>query len=143
MGGLNFVAQADVGNDDGGLAINADIKRPSTISACAVRRKYFKMMRPVFLTNAQFSPLIDLSVDFSNVVPSSSPSFTSGNVTPWDTTPWDAVPWGGSQTVQTDWESIDGIGYAATYRMRTQTKGMQYSIQSVDFMFEPKRTPSL
>ena len=62
---------------------------------------------------------------------------------PWDTTPWDRVPWNGAQIVQTDWESIDGIGYAATYRMRAQTKGVQFAIESVDFMFEPKQTPTL
>lgn len=143
MGGSNFVAQADVGNDDGGSAINADIKPAFNYFGMRGQEKYFKMMRPVFLTNASFAPLIDLSVDFSNAVPSSTPSFTNGSVTPWDTTPWDAVPWGGSVTVQTDWESIDGIGYAATYRMRTQTKNIQYSIESVDFMFEPKSTPTL
>jgi hypothetical protein len=143
MGGANFVAQADVGNDDGGNAINADIKPAFNYFNLRGQEKYFKMMRPVFLANSAFMPQIDLSVDFSNALPTNTPEFSVGSVTPWDLTPWDKVPWGGSQIIQTDWESIDGIGYAATYRMRTQTKGIQYSIESVDFMFEPKRTPSL
>lgn len=143
MGGANFVAQADIGNDDGGNAINSDIKPAFNYFNMRGQEKYFHMMRPVFLTNAAFTPQIDLSVDFSNAIPTSSPTFSAGAVTPWDTTPWDTVPWGGNQTVQTDWESIDGNGYAATYRMRAQTKSIQYSIQSVDFMFEQKLTPTL
>jgi hypothetical protein len=99
-------------------------------------------MRPVFLSNSAFAPQIDLSVEFSQALPTSTPTFSQGNVNPWDLTPWDQVPWGGNQIIQTDWESIDGMGYAATYRMRTQTKGIQFSIQSVDFMFEKKQTPT-
>lgn len=142
MGGTNFVAQADVGNDDGGVAINSDIKPAFNYFGLRGQEKYFHMMRPVFLSNSAFAPQIDLSVDFSNALPTSTPTFSQGNVTPWDTTPWDAVPWGGNQIVQTDWESIDGLGYAATYRMRAQTKGIQFSIESVDFMFERKKTPT-
>lgn len=142
MGGKNFVAQADVGNDDGGLAINSDIKPAYSYFGLRGQEKFFKMMRPVFLSNSAFAPQIDLSVDFSQALPTSTPTFSQGSVTPWDTTPWDAVPWGGNQVIQTDWESIDGEGYAATFRMRAQTKGIQFSIESVDFMFEKKQTPT-
>ncbi|KVN72810.1 hypothetical protein WT15_27430 [Burkholderia stagnalis] len=143
MGGANFVAQADIGNDDGGMAINTDIKPAFNYFGMRGQEKFFKMMRPVFIANSAFAPQIDLSVDFSNATPTSTPTFSQGSATPWDTTPWDRVPWNGAQIVQTDWESIDGIGYAATYRMRAQTKGVQFAIESVDFMFEPKQTPTL
>lgn len=143
MGGSSFVAQADVGNDDGGMAINTDIKPAFNYFGMRGQEKFFKMMRPVFITNSSFLPQIDLSVDFSNATPTSTPTFSQGSAMPWDTTPWDRVPWNGAQIVQTDWESIDGIGYAATYRMRAQTKGVQFAIESVDFMFEPKQTPTL
>ncbi len=142
MAGANFVAQADVGNDDGGMAINADIKPAFSYFNQRGQAKYFHMMRPVFLANSAFQPLIDLSVDFSNALPTSAPTFSKGNVNPWDAIKWDVNPWGGNQVVQSDWQSIDGEGYAATYRMRTQTTGIQFSIESVDFMYEPKQTPS-
>lgn len=143
MGGANFIAQADEGNDDGGTPITTDIKPAYSYFEQRGQEKYFHMMRPVFLTNSPFQPVIDLSVEFDNSQPTSSPVFSKGNVNPWDLTPWDTVPWGGNQTVQTDWVSVDGLGYAATYRMQTQTTGIMFSIQSVDFMFEQKKTPSL
>jgi hypothetical protein len=141
MGGPNgLVAQVDVGSDDGGLSINSDIKPAFSYFNQRGVQKMFHMMRPVFLANSPFMPQIDLSVDFSNVPPTSTPTFSSGSVNPWDLTPWDAVPWGGNQTILADWESIDGIGYAGTYRMRAQTKGIQFAIESVDLMFEPVQT---
>lgn len=143
FGGAGMVALADSGNDDGGSAINTDIKPAFSYFGQRGQEKFFKMMRPVFLTNSAFQPTFDISVDFANLIPSSTPAFSAGTVNPWDLTPWDKVLWGGNSTVQADWESIDGLGYAATYRMRTQTKGIQFSIESVDFMFEPKKTPSL
>jgi hypothetical protein len=142
MGGKNFVAQADVGSDDGGVAIASDIKPAYSYFGQRGQEKYFRMIRPVFITSSQFQPLIDLSVDFDTRLPTSAPTFSKGYSTPWDLTPWDQVPWADAQIVETAWESIDGIGYAATFRMRAQTTGIQFSIQSVDFMFEPKQTPS-
>jgi hypothetical protein len=143
FGGPNGVAQADVGNDDGGNAISADIKPAFNYFGMRGTQKYFKMVRPVFLANSPFSLQMDLSVDFSNTLPTSTPGFSQGFSTPWDTTPWDQVPWNGAQIIQSDWESIDGIGYAATYRMRTQTKGIAYSIESASFLFEPQASLTL
>jgi len=138
FGGPNGVAQADVGNDDGGNAIDADIKPAFNYFNMRGVQKYFKMVKPVFLANSPFTLQMDLSVDFNNTLPTSTPGFSQGFSTPWDTTPWDRVPWNGAQLIQSDWESIDGIGYAATYRMRTQTKGIAYSIESATFLFEPQ-----
>jgi hypothetical protein len=142
MGGTNFVGQADIGSDDGGFAINSDIKPAFNYFGQRGQEKYFRMIRPVFITSTGFQPLIDLSVDFDTIIPTSAPTFSKGFTDPWDLTPWDMYPWADAQIVQTAWESIDGLGYAATYRMRAQTTGIQFSIQSVDFMFEPKQTPS-
>ena len=143
FGGPNGVAQADMGNDDGGNAINADIKPAFNYFGQRGMQKYFKMVKPVFLANSPFTLQMDLSVDFNNTLPTSTPGFSQGFSTPWDTTPWDRVPWNGAQIIQSDWESIDGIGYAATYRMRTQTKGIAYSIESATFLFEPQNELTL
>lgn len=142
FGGAGFVAKADVGYNDGGVAIASDIKPAFNYFGMRGQEKYFHMMRPVFLTNAPMHPQLDLSVDFSNIPPTSTPTFSQGNLNQWDQTPWDQRLWGDVQAVQTDWESIDGIGYAATFRMRALTQDVQFSIASVDFMFEAKQTPS-
>lgn len=143
FGGAGFVAQADTGFNDGGNAIQSDIKPAFNYFGMRGQEKQFHMMRPVFLTNAPITPQLDLSVDFSNLSPTATPTFTQGNLNQWDQTPWDQRLWGDVQAVQTDWESIDGFGYAATYRMRALTKDVQFSIASVDFMFEQKLTPTL
>jgi hypothetical protein len=143
FGGPNGVAQGDIGNDDGGNAINGDIKPAFNYFGERGMQKYFKMIKPVFLANSPFALQMDLSVDFNNTLPTSTPGFSQGFSTPWDTTPWDRVPWNGAQIIQSDWESIDGIGYAATYRMRTQTKGISYSIESATFLYEPQNSLTL
>lgn len=143
FGGAGFVAKADIGFNDGGVAIQSDIKPAFNYFGMRGQEKLFHMMRPVFLTNAQLAPQIDISVDFSNLVPTATPTFTQGNLNQWNSTPWDQRLWGDVQVVQSDWESIDGLGYAATYRMRALTQDVQFAIASVDFMFEAKRTPTL
>jgi hypothetical protein len=143
FGGAGFVGKADIGFSDGGMAIASDIKPAFNYFGLRGQEKYFKMMRPVFLTNAPIRPQLDISVDFSNLPPTATPTFTQGNLNQWDLTPWDQRLWGDVEVVQSDWESIDGLGYAATYRMRALTLDVQFSIASVDFMFEPKLTPTL
>jgi hypothetical protein len=143
FGGPNGVAQGDIGHDDGGNAINGDIKPAFNYFGQRGMQKYFKMIKPVFIANAPFALQMDLSVDFNNTLPTSTPEFSQGFMAPWDTTPWDRVPWNGAQIIQSDWESIDGIGYAATYRMRTQTKGISYSIESATFLYEAQNSLTL
>lgn len=143
FGGPNGVAQGDIGNDDGGNAINGDIKPAFNYFGQRGMQKYFKMIKPVFIANAPFALQMDLSVDFNNTLPTSTPEFSQGFMAPWDATPWDRVPWNGAQIIQSDWESIDGIGYAATYRMRTQTKGIAYSIESATFLYEAQNELTL
>ncbi|MDN7897201.1 hypothetical protein QZM82_13470 [Burkholderia cepacia] len=143
FGGAGIVAQADVGFNDGGLAIQSDIKPAFNYFRMRGQEKLFHMMRPVLLTNAPVRPQLDISVDFSNLIPTASPTFSQANLNLWDLTPWDARLWSDSQAVQADWESIDGLGYAATFRMRALTQDVQFSLVSVDFQFEPKLTPTL
>lgn len=143
FGGAGAVAKADIGFSDAGVAIASDIKPAFNYFGMRGQEKMFHMMRPVFLTNAPLMPQLDISVDFSNLVPTATPTFTQGNLNQWNLTPWDQRLWGDVQVVQSDWESIDGLGYAATYRMRALTQDVQFSIASVDFMFEPKLTPTL
>ncbi|MCW3678217.1 hypothetical protein [Burkholderia cenocepacia] len=143
FGGATMVAQADTGSSDAGLPISSDIQPAFNYFGMRGQEKLFKMMRPVLLTNAPVTPQLDISLDFSSTPPSSVPTFSQGNFNRWDKTPWDAVPWNDGRIVQTDWESIDGIGYAATFRMRCQTVDVDFALESVDFMFEPKLTPTI
>ncbi|KKB61549.1 hypothetical protein WM40_22685 [Robbsia andropogonis] len=142
FGAPGLVGQAYMGNDDGGVAINSDIQPAYSYFDQRGVNKSFKMMRPIFLTTDGFAPQIDLNVDFSTQLPGSTPTLSFGSSTPWNTTPWNAVPWGGSQKVVGNWLSIFGEGYAAAPRMRAQTRGIAFSLESFDLMFEPQMTPT-
>lgn len=143
FGGAAFVAQADVTNSDAGMAISSDIEPAFNYFGMRGQEKLFKMMRPVFITNAPLAPQLDIALDFSSAPPTSTPTFSQAHFNRWDITPWDEVPWNDGHIVQTDWESIDGLGYAATFRMRCQTIDVEFALESFDFMFEPKLTPTL
>lgn len=138
FGGPNGVALADVGSNDGLNAINGDIQPAFSYFGNRGLQKWFKMIKPVFLASSSFSPLMGLVTDFNTTPPTATPTFSQGSVTPWNTTPWDKVPWSGAQVIQSDWESIDGIGYAGTYRMQTQTANVSFSIEATTIFYEPQ-----
>lgn len=142
FGGADMIGEAYVGQDDGGIAINSDIQPAYNYFDRRGVIKSFKMLRPIFITSDAFSPQVDLNVDYDGALPTSTPELSFGNSTPWDKTPWDSVPWGGSSYISRAWIGLSGQGYAATVRMRAQTKGISFAIESFDFMFEPQKTPT-
>lgn len=142
FGGASMIGHAYVGQDDAGVAINSDIQPAFNYFEQRGVIKSFKMMRPIFLTSDSFAPQVDLAVDYDASLPTSTPELSFGRSTPWDATPWDAMPWGGSTRISASWIGLSGQGYAATVRMRAQTKGISFAIESFDFMFEAQKTPT-
>lgn len=141
FGGNGFVAHADFEENDLGNSIISDIKPAFSYFDGLGQEKYFTMVRPIFLSDGTITPTFALCLDYANTSPPAPP--LSGGVlggSPWDTSPWDVSPWsinslGGSQ-VNKNWQTIGGIGYAASLRMATNTLNVSASLQSIDYVYE-------
>lgn len=137
FGGTNKVYRCafDIKSDDDAV-INTDIK-PAFSYMGLNANKGFRMARPMLTSDGVISPSITLNVDFDDVEPSTATTATTPSASFWDVSPWDSSPWGGTDMIQRDWLGASGIGYAATMRMRASTKNITYSIQAIDYLYEP------
>jgi uncharacterized protein YaiE (UPF0345 family) len=137
FGGANSVFKAETGYTDNGAGISADLQPAFSYFGEPGVNKLFTAVRPIITTNGQFQPLIRLETDFNSVAPMSAPtlSLVSGN-SAWDTAVWDGGIWGGTATISKSWQSVGGIGFAATIRMTSLSKGLTADLQSIDYVFE-------
>jgi hypothetical protein len=137
FGGPTAVYKAETGNDDNGAAIMADVMPAYSYFAAPGLQKLFTAARPIISCNGTFSPSIGLSTDFSNSVPTSTPSLSSGtSAPPWGTSPWDVTAWSSPFVTTRDWQWLGGIGFAATMRMQSITRSISVEWSSTDYTWE-------
>lgn len=135
FGGNGYVAWADQGNIDDTSAIPFDIKPAFSYFGSRINKK-FTMVRPLMQVDGKLNLQIDLNTDFQDRAPMSSPALSQGAVATWNTSPWDTTSWQSGTRLRADWQSVLGIGYAATLRMRGSTKNQTVILQSTDFVYE-------
>lgn len=135
FGGNGNVIQADTGETDNGAAIQADMKPAFSYFGTLGQSKLFTMVRPIIISDGTVMPSFTLCVDYNDTQPPTAP-LSTGSGAAWDTSPWDTTPWGGAATVNKNWLSVGGIGYAAALRMATTTKNVSCSVQSIDYVYE-------
>lgn len=135
-GGYKTVYQCDVGNSDGSSAIQADVQQAFSYFGAEGRQKIFTMCRPIFSANGQIKPTISIDTDFSQNVPTGTPTFSSAGGSAWNVSPWNTSPWAQSSAVLKNWQTISGIGFSASLRMRIQTSGIQTQWQATDFVYQ-------
>lgn len=136
-GGSTVITQADTGTSDNGSAIFADVLPAYSYFELPGQQKRFTMARPVMQINGNVNLLIDLNLDFEKRDPSSPPELTLAAGSPWNTSPWNTSPWGGATQMQKDWETISGLGFAASLRMQVNASGVDMTWNATQFMFEP------
>lgn len=135
FGGSNFVAWCDQGNIDDTNAIIADLKPAFSYFGSRTNKK-FTMVRPLIQVDGKLNLLIDLNTDFADAPPRSSPALSQGGGSQWNLSAWNTSPWQSGTALRSNWQSVFGIGFAATLRMRSTTKNQTVILQSTDFVFE-------
>jgi hypothetical protein len=135
FGGSGYVAWADHGNIDDTSAITFDIK-PAFSYFGSRAQKRFTMVRPLMQVDGTLNLLIDLNTDFQDKPPQSAPALSQGGAAQWNTAPWNTSSWQSGTALRANWQSVNGIGYAATLRMRGTTKNQTVILQSTDFVYE-------
>lgn len=130
------VFKCDTGSTDDDAAIMGDAKPAFSYFGRKGQQKYFTMARPIFQLDGSISAAIDLNVDFEQRFPSSSPTVSSGSSgATWNVAPWNTSDWGGTDNIEKDWQTVNGIGYAAALRAIISSE-ISVSWQSTDYVFQ-------
>lgn len=137
FGTTGKVVKADVGTDDCGANITADVQPAFNAFGSNAIQKRFTMVRPVFLATDAVSPAIRMNVDYDVRQPTSLISSIGTSGATWDVSPWDTSAWSTDLTVRKGWQSVSAIGYAGAMRMQVSTMTISMQLLSIDYLFEP------
>lgn len=136
-GGATAVVKADYGQDDNNSAITAYAKPAFSYFGNRGQNKRFTMVRPIFNCDGNLTPSIALCTDFGDRMPSSTPSYSPAGGSQWDVSLWDVTYWGGSGSILKSWQSVTGVGFSASMKMKIQASGLTVQWQSTDYVYEP------
>lgn len=141
FGSANSVIQAETGNSDQGQAIAADVMPAYSYFGAEGAQKLFTAVRPIVQATGSFAPALGVAVNFAAVPPYSQPQLTIGQGgATWNIAVWNVATWGDTLKTNTNWQTIGGLGFAATLRMTTLTKNVSASWQSVDYAYEVSKS---
>lgn len=132
-GGNTKVYLGDSGRNDDGAQIFGSMQ-PAFSYFGTNRQKRFTMLRPILLTDGPVTPALGLNLDFSNTLPSGTPTFSTTAGAIWDTAKWDVGMWSSGPTVQKYWQTIYGVGFSATAYMQIATTVSSVSVLSFDWV---------
>lgn len=136
FGGNTIVALADHGFNDNGATIFADIKPAFDYFDSPGQNKRFNQVRLILLADGGVNASLALNVDFGDVFPTATPNFNGSGGAVWDATAWNTTPWGGASVISKNWQTVVGIGFSATLRVRLASSTYATSWQSTDFIYE-------
>lgn len=142
FGGGAAVYRADTGRSDNGTAIAGDVKTAFNYFSNREQLKQFLMLRPAFTSNGVPSPSVALNVNFSDVAPTGTPSFSSSG-SQWDQSQWDSAQWGGGNSINQTWTGVYGVGRCAAVRMITSTTNATLTLSAFDIIYEPAQATAL
>lgn len=131
-----FVAKCDTGFSDGGAYITGEVKTAFQYFGEVGRLKQMKMVRPVITTSGKMSAAIGIDMDFSDARPTAVPTFSGTSGVAWNSVLWNTAAWGDVSTIKKDWQSMNGLGYAAALHMIIVNNTSVVQWQSVDYTYE-------
>lgn len=136
FGGATVVYRADYGLSDDGAPVPAVVKPAFNFFGSRGIRKKFNMLRPIFIIEGTVNIALRINVDFEDVSPSGSSSFTADSGSAWDEDDWDTAVWGTGDYVSKVWRTVFGLGECATFRMETNVNNGEISWPSYDWKVE-------
>ena len=133
FGGNTTVALADMGQNDGGAAITGSVK-PAYSYMKTDKQKFFTMCRPLLQTTGTVTPVMSLNVDFQDVLPTGTPTFSTTSQAQWNVALWNVSYWASGPTIQKEWQTVSGIGFAATIYMQIASKLATVNLLAIDYL---------
>jgi len=137
FGTAGKVGLAWSGTSDAGVPITADVLPAFNYFGSRTQLKQWTMVRPTLSVDIVPSLQLGLNVDFDQTPTLGSPSFTpTAAVWVWDTALWDTAIWGGDGNIRKDWQTVSGLGYAASLRMRVTSATATTQWAAVDYLYQ-------
>jgi hypothetical protein len=136
FGSGTAIYKADTGNADNSNNITGEVKTAFNYFSRRGLLKRFTMVRPLLACEGTLALILGLNIDFSDELPTGTPTYSGSAGSPWDTSAWDTSSWGSDPTIRRDWQSINGIGYCAALRMKVAAKNLNIYWHATDFLFE-------
>nr|CRH05498.1 conserved protein of unknown function [Candidatus Magnetococcus massalia] len=131
------IYEADRGTDDNGSDILADLRTSFQYYGGHGNNKRFTMLRPVLSSDAELPLAITFDTDFAETPPNDPISSSySASTAIWDNALWDEALWGGGMELRAFWQSVNGIGYCASVRLRTATGNQSIRWHAMDLQYE-------
>lgn len=128
---------ADSGQDDNGQPIVGDLVPAFSYLGDRSRLKTFQLARAVMAASSDPTPELTLNTDFQTRLGQGSISASGSAGGLWDAALWDSGVWGGSDDLYQNWVGIEGIGRAASLRVKVSTSVTEMKLLATDFVFTP------
>jgi hypothetical protein len=131
------VIWCDTGSTDNGAAITTSLAPAYSYFDAPGQNKQFTMCRPTFSANGNIGISVALSVDYRPVMVNSSlslPPQTGQSF--WNTALWNISPWSQTSVIRLAWESVAGVGYAASLNMATVSKVANVQLIAIDYVYQ-------
>lgn len=121
---------------DAGDDINAAGAQAFSYFGNRGRQKRWTLTRPMIQADGVPSVQSGIDVDFDEgiITPISVVSASTGAA--WDSAVWDTSIWAGGLNIYKYWQGINGIGFAASYRIQAATNGTDTRWLGTDFVAE-------
>lgn len=130
------VVRADTGTTDNTSAIITDLKPAFSSFGVPGQNKQFTMARPIFSESGTVGISAILNVDFRDSLPTAVLTLPNqGNVSLWNVSPWNTSMWSVEGLVNINWQSVAGIGFQASYRMKTISRSA-ISLLAIDYGYQ-------
>jgi hypothetical protein len=137
FGGNGTVYQAEYGYDDNGTSIYGTMKPAFNYFGAPGLIKRFTQVKPVILGAGSPAIQIDLTVDFADPDPTSTPRLSAVSSLPqWGVTPWNTTRWVPIPQVISNWQAVSGMGIAAAARMMVNVKGAPFAFEAITYAYE-------
>lgn len=137
FGGDTVVRKAWTGTSDLGSNIVGEMVCAFDYFGNSNGIKAVRMIRPVIGWDSNPSEfLIGIDVDFIISTPTGAISFTGTVGGVWDSGIWDASVWGGAVSLNRNWYSAFGVGYAFAPHIKVSSSTAQVRLAAFDYVYE-------
>lgn len=131
------VVLCDAGTTDNGAPITTYLAPAYSYFDSPAQNKQFTMVRPTISSDGTIGITVALSVDYRPVNVTSVLALPpSPGVSFWDVSFWDVSYWSSGQAIRLNWETISGVGYAASLNMKTISNVDNVQLIAIDYAYQ-------
>ncbi len=131
------VIWCDTGSTDIGVPITAFVAPAYSYFGAPGQNKQYTMARPTIQADGSIGISVALSVDYRAVMPNSSlalPSQTGSSI--WNVASWNTSYWSQLGVIRLGWETVSGVGYAASLNMKTISSVTNVNLIALDYTYQ-------